>query len=256
MIDPLTLDQMRVLVAVAETGSFSAAARRLGRVQSAISQAVQAMEATLGVPLFDRSTKTPTLTDAGAAIVADARAIVDQRQRAARARAEHRRGRRGRTDAGGRRDVPDAAADGEPRRRCAAPSPACRRPCSPRRSAAPRKRCAAARRAWRSIPCAAGPTPDISAEFLTRIALVPVVAADHPLAREPEPIAARGAGAACPARADRPHRLRPEPARRHRQPPCLALRRSDDAAANSCSRASAGATCPGTWSRPMSPPDG
>src|SRR5271156_3625484 len=99
MIDPLTLDQMRVLVAVAETGSFSAAARRLRRGQSAISQAVQAMETTLGVPLFDPSTRTPTLTDAGAA----------------GARAEHCRGPRGRIDAGGRRDVPDAAADEEPR---------------------------------------------------------------------------------------------------------------------------------------------
>ena len=55
MIDPLTLDQMRVLVAVAETGSFSAAARKLGRVQSAISQAVQAMEQALQLTLFDRS---------------------------------------------------------------------------------------------------------------------------------------------------------------------------------------------------------
>ena len=40
MLDPLTLDQLRVLVAVADTGSFSAAARRLQRVQSAISQSV------------------------------------------------------------------------------------------------------------------------------------------------------------------------------------------------------------------------
>ena len=32
MLDPLTLDQMRILVAVAEAGSFSAAARRLGRM--------------------------------------------------------------------------------------------------------------------------------------------------------------------------------------------------------------------------------
>src|SRR3984957_18265183 len=87
MIDPLTLDQMRVLVGVAETGSFSAAARRLRRVQSAISQAVQAMETTLGVALFDRSTKTPTLTDAGAAIVEDARAIVASAM-ALRARAQ------------------------------------------------------------------------------------------------------------------------------------------------------------------------
>lgn len=53
MIDPLTLDQMRVLVAVAETGSFSAAARKLGRVQSAISQAVQTMETALQLPLFE-----------------------------------------------------------------------------------------------------------------------------------------------------------------------------------------------------------
>ena len=34
MLDSLTLDQMRVLIAVAEAGSFSAAARKLGRVQS------------------------------------------------------------------------------------------------------------------------------------------------------------------------------------------------------------------------------
>jgi DNA-binding transcriptional LysR family regulator len=54
MIDPLTLDQMRVLVAVAETGSFSAAARKLGRVQSAISQAVRTMEQALRLTLFDR----------------------------------------------------------------------------------------------------------------------------------------------------------------------------------------------------------
>ena len=40
MIDSLTLDQMRVLVAVADAGSFSAAARKLGRVQSAISQSI------------------------------------------------------------------------------------------------------------------------------------------------------------------------------------------------------------------------
>jgi DNA-binding transcriptional LysR family regulator len=38
------------------------------------------------------------------------------------------------------------------------------------------------------FPLRAGPTPDISAEFLTHIALVPVVAASHPLALEPEPI--------------------------------------------------------------------
>lgn len=76
MLDRLTLDQLRTLIAVADTGSFSAAGRRLGRVQSAVSQTVQALEDTLGITLFDRAGKTPALTDAGRAIVADARRLV------------------------------------------------------------------------------------------------------------------------------------------------------------------------------------
>jgi len=77
MIDPLTLDQMRVLVAVAETGTFSSAAQRLGRVQSAISQSVNTLEDVLGVAMFDRSGKRPRLTEAGEAIVKDARRLID-----------------------------------------------------------------------------------------------------------------------------------------------------------------------------------
>ncbi len=76
MLDRLTLDQLRILTAVAETGSFSAAARRLGRVQSAVSQSVQALEATLGVLLFDRSERTPKLSDAGRALLVDAQQIL------------------------------------------------------------------------------------------------------------------------------------------------------------------------------------
>jgi DNA-binding transcriptional LysR family regulator len=76
MLDALTLDQCRILIAVAEAGSFSAAARRLGRVQSAISQSIQSLEATLGLSLFDRDTKTPRLTDAGRMILNDARDLV------------------------------------------------------------------------------------------------------------------------------------------------------------------------------------
>ena len=62
MLDRLTLDQLRVLIAVAETGSFSAAARQLGRVQSAVSQAVATLEDILGTALFDRYGKTPSST--------------------------------------------------------------------------------------------------------------------------------------------------------------------------------------------------
>ena len=87
MIDSLTLDQMRILVAVADAGSFSAAARKLGRVQSAISQSIQTLETTLGLVLFDRSGKTPQLTDAGKALVGDARALIAG-ARAIRARAQ------------------------------------------------------------------------------------------------------------------------------------------------------------------------
>jgi DNA-binding transcriptional LysR family regulator len=76
MLDRLTLDQLRVLVAVAEAGSFSAAARRLGRVQSAISQSVQTLETALELQLFARDGKTPKLTDAGRAILEDARRLI------------------------------------------------------------------------------------------------------------------------------------------------------------------------------------
>ena len=76
MLDRLTLDQLRVLVAVAETGSFSAAARRLGRVQSAISQTVQSLESALGIAVFERAGKTPKLSDAGRVILDDARHLL------------------------------------------------------------------------------------------------------------------------------------------------------------------------------------
>ncbi len=75
MLDILTLDQLRVLLTVAEAGSFSAAARKLRRVQSAVSQAMANLEASLGLTLWDRSTRVPTLTDAGRAVVAAAHRV-------------------------------------------------------------------------------------------------------------------------------------------------------------------------------------
>ena len=87
MLDRLTLDQLRTLVAVAEHESFSAAGRSLGRAQSAVSEAVQALEATLDIVLFDRSEKTPVLTDAGKALLPDARRLIAGAD-ALRARAE------------------------------------------------------------------------------------------------------------------------------------------------------------------------
>lgn len=87
MLDVLTLDQLRVAVAIADLGSFSAAARQLRRVQSAISQSVRSIEATLAVRLFDRTLKYPVLTAEGAVVIADARKLLRDAQ-ALRARAE------------------------------------------------------------------------------------------------------------------------------------------------------------------------
>jgi len=87
MLDALTLDQLRVLAAIAEAGSFTAAARRLNRTQSAISHAVATLESELRLTLFDRGERKPRLTDAGRSVLADARlalARIDQLKTRAR----------------------------------------------------------------------------------------------------------------------------------------------------------------------------
>lgn len=81
MIGSLTLDQLRVLVTIADAGSFSAAGRKLRRAQSAISQAVATLEAVQGVLLFDRGGHRPQLTDAGRVLVDQARLVLSSAAR-------------------------------------------------------------------------------------------------------------------------------------------------------------------------------
>jgi DNA-binding transcriptional LysR family regulator len=57
--------ELNAFIAVVEAGGFSAAARRTGDSQSAISKSVGALEKRLGVMLFNRSTRSVTLTDQG-----------------------------------------------------------------------------------------------------------------------------------------------------------------------------------------------
>jgi DNA-binding transcriptional LysR family regulator len=76
MLDGLTLDQMRVFVTVAETGTFRAAAARLSRVQSAVSHAIGNLETQLEVELFDRSGHRPQLTPSGLVLLADIRGLL------------------------------------------------------------------------------------------------------------------------------------------------------------------------------------
>ena len=78
VLDGVTIEQLRTLRAVVEGGSFSAAARRLGRVQAAVSQSIDRLEAQGGLRLFDRSGRVPRLTRDGEAIaVAAARVDTD-----------------------------------------------------------------------------------------------------------------------------------------------------------------------------------
>ena len=70
-----SLDQLRVFVAVIDAGGFAHAARQLHRTQSVISYTIANLEEQLNVVLLDRGKRKPTLTDAGKALLADARAV-------------------------------------------------------------------------------------------------------------------------------------------------------------------------------------
>ncbi len=76
MLDGVSLDQLRTFLAAADTGSFSAAGRALGRVQSVVSQAIANLEAQLGVKLFEREGRYPVLTSQGANLLDGARDVV------------------------------------------------------------------------------------------------------------------------------------------------------------------------------------
>jgi DNA-binding transcriptional LysR family regulator len=70
-----SLDQLRILVTVVDEGSFSAASRKLNRAQSVISYSIAALEGQLGLAVFERGRRRPVLTEAGRAVLADARRI-------------------------------------------------------------------------------------------------------------------------------------------------------------------------------------
>ncbi|HEX8059212.1 MAG TPA: LysR family transcriptional regulator [Novosphingobium sp.] len=73
-----SIDQLRIFLTVAEEGSFNRAAQRLGRAISVVSYAISNLEAQLGVTLFAREgSRKPQLTEAGQALLAEARAVAD-----------------------------------------------------------------------------------------------------------------------------------------------------------------------------------
>ena len=74
------MDQLEAFVSAAEKGSFSAAGRALRKAQSAVSTQVSNLETDLGVMLFNRSGRNPSLTAAGERLLAEARLILDRRE--------------------------------------------------------------------------------------------------------------------------------------------------------------------------------
>jgi len=78
MIVFMTLDQLRALCAVVETGGFHAAAESLFRSQSAISIAIKNLEQELGLSLFDRAGYRPALTAEGQVLYGKARSMLSR----------------------------------------------------------------------------------------------------------------------------------------------------------------------------------
>src|ERR1700756_3323405 len=91
----MELRQLATFVAVAEEGSFTRAADRLHVVQSAVSAGVRNLEKELGAMLFDPSPHSVKLTDAGRALLPEARATLAAAQAARDAVDEARGGLRG-----------------------------------------------------------------------------------------------------------------------------------------------------------------
>lgn len=74
----LEIDLLRAFIAVAETGSFTAAAEVVARSQSAVSQKIIRLEEILGMRVFERTSRTLTLTPDGERLLLGARKLMVQ----------------------------------------------------------------------------------------------------------------------------------------------------------------------------------
>jgi len=86
----MELSQLDVFLAVAREGTFSRAAAKLFRTQSAISQSIRKLEEEIGEPLFDRSSRDGLLTDAGRVLQEYAERLLNLRDSAQEALIELR----------------------------------------------------------------------------------------------------------------------------------------------------------------------
>lgn len=77
----MTLEQLKMLVTVADTGSLKLASEQLFKTQPAISQGIAKLESQLGIKLFDRKTYRLTLTETGSVLYQQARKILTESER-------------------------------------------------------------------------------------------------------------------------------------------------------------------------------
>ena len=96
----MSIRNLRTLVAVADRGSFAAAARAVGLTQSAVSMQLRGLEDELQIKLFDRHRRPPALNDHGKRLVRRAREIVQLYERMAEAPAPDTAGVAGLIDVG------------------------------------------------------------------------------------------------------------------------------------------------------------
>ncbi|MEU8621216.1 LysR family transcriptional regulator [Streptomyces sp. NPDC048623] len=180
----MELQQMRYVIAVAETNSFTRAAQRCLVVQSALSHQIARLEKELGARLFERTSRRVRLTAAGAAFLPAARQCLDAAERAAAEVAAAVGEVRGRLAVGlipsvGAVDVPTVLREFHQRH------PKARISLSVGASdeLVERVRLGEIEVAFLGIPVSARPQ-GVMARELARERLVAVVAPDHPLAGE------------------------------------------------------------------------
>src|SRR5580700_11833587 len=78
----LEIRHLKLVAAIAETGSVTLASNRLHLTQSALSHQLRDAEEQLGVPLFERRNRRMALTPAGERLLQSARAVIDELARA------------------------------------------------------------------------------------------------------------------------------------------------------------------------------
>ncbi|MFD5385385.1 LysR family transcriptional regulator [Streptomyces sp. NPDC127074] len=182
----MELQQMRYVVAVAETNSFTRAAERCLVVQSALSHQVARLERELGARLFERTSRRVRLTPAGEAFLPAARQCLDAAERAAAEVAAAVGEVRGRLALGvistvTAVDIPGALRDFRERY----PQVRIRLRVAASDDLVEQVREGAIDVAFLGLPTTARPQ-GVAAHELARDRLVAVVAPDHPLAGESE----------------------------------------------------------------------